>query len=144
LGGMRECEPWCGDYEVRAETAAVCVLVHGSVFQLKTPGGVRTFCCHEKALAAANLKMERRKQPEFYGEGIAPLLVAEQKKLNLKADAERLAELRDRSYQVRDLVDDMFDCAERRNHQAELTRLRTLIAVYEECAARGIAFGGGK
>jgi len=64
--------------------------------------------------------------------------------LALKADAERLAELRDRSYQVRDLVDDMFDCAERRNHQAELTRLRTLIAVYEECAARGIAFGGGK
>jgi hypothetical protein len=94
---VEKCEPWCGNYEVRAETAAVCMLVKGPVFRLasKAGAGDRTFCCHEKALAAAGLKMYRiAETPKgFLSEGLAHLLVKSQHDLRLGADAERLPEL---------------------------------------------------
>ena len=47
----------------------------------------------------------------------------------LKADAERLAELK---------REELLASGKR------LRAVESLIAVYEECAARGIAFGGGR
>jgi len=60
----------------------------------------------------------------------------------LKADAERLAELREEYVRLQraTAIDRVTtaDAIQRRDS------VRTLIAVYEECAARGIAFGGGR
>lgn len=52
----------------------------------------------------------------------------------LKADAERLAELRE----------EFLACYATERDVHRVTRLVALISVYEECAARGIAFGGGR
>lgn len=79
-----------------------------------------------------------REPVRFYGEGIAPLLVAEQKKLDLKADAERLAELRGEYGDLR-VSGERDDGSGNPEHMAHLA---CLIAVYEECAARGLTFGG--
>lgn len=70
----------------------------------------------------------------FRGPGVASFLVGEQRKCDLKADAERLAELRRQ-----------FAEQSARPGATQLEwDLRVLIAVYEECAARGLTFGGGR
>jgi hypothetical protein len=140
-----ECLSWCGDFDVAALATSVGMMIKGSVFALKDKksGKSRSFCCLEKAMAAAGLRMDRTAQPQFHGEGIAPLLVKAHRDLVINADAERLAELRGRREQLRVLVDALRDGEERNNHMEERARLKVLIAVYEECAARGRTFGGG-
>lgn len=66
--------------------------------------------------------------------------------LALKADAERLAELRGTREQYAAQVD--WNAEENPpkadRYRIDIARLDILIAVYEECAARGIAFVGGR
>ena len=137
-----DCLPWCGQLNVTGQERGVGMLIKGSVFVLKDKlsGDERSFCCHERAFAWSGLKMDRVAEPPrgFYGEGLGPLLAKSQHEQALKADAERLAELR-------------AEFAREVDHPtppnsvtwcSNFRRLETLIAIYEECAARGRTFGG--
>lgn len=77
----------------------------------------------------------------FRGPGVASFLVDEQRKCNLKADAERLAELKAERLVLAEAGASGFIALSKLNRRHDVGYL---IAVYEECARRGLTFGGGR
>lgn len=84
---MQRAYPAPSDQKNGAESFVAEVVGRLKAFELTNEQG--------HALLDAIRRSVRGPEPKFYGPGIASFIVGEQKKLDLKADAKRLAELRD-------------------------------------------------
>lgn len=73
---------------------------------------------------------------------VSPHDVAEKLRLAFAEDAKRLAELREELATVKFPELELVDVKVAAVARAQIRRLVTLIAVYEECQARGRLFGG--